>query len=166
MKKGIMILLLRTCEQTHPCMKRLVSKLFLSYMTWRWAEKFIGWLWCNGWIYQMWFILQHSLWSAHFFHQCCSTWIPVSIEALILILEKVFNCRYDLITSPILLPSQVLFGEQKTVKWCQIRKMWRMVNQCKATLRFHAVHEMSLVLLLKVRNYLSSVGLSGRKQCS
>ena len=30
---------------------------------------------------------------------------------------------------------------------------------------FQAVHEMSLVLLLKVLNYLSSVGLSGRKQC-
>ena len=31
---------------------------------------------------------------------------------------------------------------------------------------FHTVHEMSLVLLFKVLNYLSSVGLSGRKQRS
>ena len=37
------------------------------------------------------------------------------IEALILILEKVLNCRYDLIIGSILLPSQVFFhvGEQK-----------------------------------------------------
>ena len=42
------------------------------------------------------------------------------IEALILILEKVLNCRYDLIIGPILLPSQVYFcvGEQSTVRWC------------------------------------------------
>ena len=40
------------------------------------------------------------------------------IEALIIILEKVLICRYDLIIGPILLPSQVLFhvGEQKIVK--------------------------------------------------
>ena len=31
---------------------------------------------------------------------------------------------------------------------------------------FQAVHEMCLVLLFKVLNYSSSVGLSGRKQCS
>ena len=31
---------------------------------------------------------------------------------------------------------------------------------------FQAVHEMSLVLLFKALNYLSSVGLSGRKQSS
>ena len=31
------------------------------------------------------------------------------IEALILILEKLLNCRYDLIIGPILLPSQVFF---------------------------------------------------------
>ena len=31
------------------------------------------------------------------------------IEALILILEKVLNCRYNLIIGPILLPSQVGF---------------------------------------------------------
>ena len=32
------------------------------------------------------------------------------IEALILILEKVLNCRYDLIIGPILLPSQVFLS--------------------------------------------------------
>ena len=32
--------------------------------------------------------------------------------------------------------------------------------------QFSSVHEMSLVLLFKVLNYLSSVGLSGRKQCT
>ena len=31
---------------------------------------------------------------------------------------------------------------------------------------FQAVHKMSLVLLFKFLNYLSSVDLSGRKQCS
>ena len=31
---------------------------------------------------------------------------------------------------------------------------------------FQAVRQMSLVLLFKVLNYLSNVGLSGRKQCS
>ena len=37
------------------------------------------------------------------------------VEALILILEKVLNCRYDLIIGPILLPSNMFFhvGEQK-----------------------------------------------------
>ena len=40
------------------------------------------------------------------------------IEALILILEKDLNCRYDLIIGPLLLPCQVLFhvGEQKIVR--------------------------------------------------
>ena len=32
------------------------------------------------------------------------------IEALILILEKVLNCRYDLMIGPTLLPSQVFFS--------------------------------------------------------
>ena len=40
------------------------------------------------------------------------------IEALILILEKVLNCRYNLVISPIMFPSQVFFhvGEQEIVK--------------------------------------------------
>ena len=104
------------------------------------------------------------------------------IEALILILEKVLN----LIISPILLPSQVFFhvGEQKIVRWCQIRGPWRVINQFKATVTpsSHCNHRLvcrsivlvkqdslcqfsrpinvlSLVLLFKVLNYLSSVGL-------
>ena len=32
------------------------------------------------------------------------------IDALILILEKALNCRYDLIVGPILLPSHVFFS--------------------------------------------------------
>ena len=39
------------------------------------------------------------------------------IEALILILEKVINCRYDLIIGPILLPSQVGFFHVGGQKW-------------------------------------------------
>ena len=81
--------------------------LFCSRVDWIvywWAEKFVGWLWCNGRIWPN--VFYFSLWSTHFFHRCCSAWIPV-IEALILILEKVLNFRYDL--GPILLPSQVFF---------------------------------------------------------
>ena len=99
------------------------------------------------------------------------------IEALILILEEVLNCRYDLIIGLLLLPNQVFFyvGEQKIVRWCQIRRIWRAINQFKATVThkshynhrfvcrsivlvkqdslstdFQAVSEMCQVLLLKV----------------
>ena len=50
--------------------------------------------------------------------------------------KKVLNGRlYDLIIGPILLPSQVFFhvGEQEIVRWCQIRWIWRVINQFKAT---------------------------------
>ena len=119
------------------------------------------------------------------------------IQALILILEKVLNCRYDLIISPNTASQPRLFslhfGDHKIVRWSQIRRIWRMINQFKATV-MHSSHckhrlvyrsivlvkqdsllwtelfpgrfEMSLVLLFKILNYLSSVGLSGRKQCS
>ena len=64
------------------------------------------------------------------------------IEAVILILEKFLNCRHDLIISLILLPCQVFFhdvGEQKTVRWCQVRRIWRVINQFKATV-MHSSH--------------------------
>ena len=55
------------------------------------------------------------------------------IEVLIMILGKVLNCRYDLIIGLTLLPSRVFFhvGEQKTVRWCQIRRIWMVSNQFK-----------------------------------
>ena len=78
-------------------------------------------------------------------------------------------------------------GEQKIVWWCQIRRIWRVINQFKANRHaqhplqpqtwvqehcpgetglpssvFQAVSE----ILFKVLNKLFSVGLSGRKQCS
>ena len=60
---------------------------------------------------QMWFIFQQKVSPAVHTH------LPLvlqrldsrGIDALILVLEKVLNCRYDLINGPILLPSQVFF---------------------------------------------------------
>ena len=60
------------------------------------------------------------------------------IESLILILEKVLNCR---MTSSLVQYSQGFFhvGEQKIVRWCQIRKIWREINQFKAIV-MHSSH--------------------------
>ena len=44
-----------------------------------WAEKFIGWLWCNDRFWPNVVIYQDSLHCgshAHFFHRRCSAWIP------------------------------------------------------------------------------------------
>ena len=59
---------------------------------------------------QMWFVFQHPHTSSIVLQRLDSC----GIEALILILEKVLNCRYDFIIGPIQLPSQVFFhvGEQ------------------------------------------------------
>ena len=114
------------------------------------------------------------------------------IEALILKLKNVLNCRYDLIICPILIPSQVFFyvGEQKVVRSCQSGEYggWSTSSKpqpCTAAIattdlcagalswwnrtpfiNFPGRLPMSIVLLFKVLNYLSIVGLSGRKQCS
>ena len=80
----------------------------------------------------MWFVFQHSF-------LCGSHSSPISISALGFPwyrssrpdpdLEKVL--RYDLIIGRRLFPSHVLFhvGEQKVVKWCHIRRMWREGDQ-------------------------------------
>ena len=63
-------------------------------------------------------------------------------EALTQIFEKFLNSRYNCIIGPILLPSQVFFfhvGEQKIVRWCQIRRIWRVVYQFKAAVT-HSSH--------------------------
>ena len=78
-----------------------------------------------------------------------------------------------------------MFGEQKIVRWCRIRRIWRMINQFKSHqsctqqplqltidlcagalscwnrtpfVSFSGHFEMSQVLLFKVLNYLSSLG--------
>ena len=63
------------------------------------------------------------------------------IEALILILIIALNCRYDIIFGPIHASQPSLFhdGEQKIVRWCQIRRIWRIINQFKATFT-HSSH--------------------------
>ena len=115
------------------------------------------------------------------------------IEALIRILEKVLNCRHELIIGPILLPSQVCFcpcwgtenshvvPNQETMECDQpvqihshaqhMQPQICVQDHCPGEektsfVRFPDRLEMSLVLLFKVLNYLSIVGLSGRKQCS
>ena len=69
------------------------------------------------------------------------------IEALILILEKVLNCRYDFIICLILLLSQVFFyvGEQKIVRWCQIRRIWQPL-QPQTCVQDHCPGETGLAL--------------------
>ena len=89
-----------------------------SNFVWRWAEKFIGWLWCNGRIWPDLVIFQHLVSNA------VHTLLP-------LVLQRLDSHGYrsshpdpqkinsstadDLIIGPILLPSQVFFhvGEQK-----------------------------------------------------
>ena len=115
------------------------------------------------------------------------------IEALLLILEKVLNCRYDHIISPILLPSQVYFHfggtensqmvpNQENMEGCQpfqshshaqqpLQPQTCVQEHCPSETGppssvFQTVSKMFLVLLFKVLNYLYSVGFSGWKQCS
>ena len=115
------------------------------------------------------------------------------IEALILILEKVLSCRYDLIIRQILLPSQVCFScwgtensqmvpNQENMESDQpvqshshaqqpLQPQTCVQEHCPGETGlpssvFQAVSKISLVLLFKVLNYLSRVGLAGRKQCS
>ena len=186
----------------------------------------------------MWFIFQHTVVSP-----AVHTLLPSvlqrldsrGIEALILILKKALNCRYDHLIDPILLPSQVLLfscGGTEIVRWStsgeyggwstsskpksitsaiaitdlcaglqasegsEQTKHWRgkplftnnrlplqcfvsseasdapdcrsnvLVKQDSFRQVFQAVSEMSQVLLFKVLNYLSSVGLSRMNQCS
>ena len=92
---------------------------------------------------QMWFIFQHSL-------PCLTHTFPIGVAALGFLwyilsshpnAQKVLNFRCDLIICPILLPSSVFFhdGEQKIVRWCQIRRTWREINHFKATV-MHSSH--------------------------
>ena len=179
--------------------------LILSDKIQGWAEQFIGWLGCNG---RIWpnvvyfstgkklhgdyrrFCPQNAKKSPQFFLQCLDSH---GIETLILILENVLSCRYDLIIGLILLLRQVGFfhvGEQKIDgaksgvygRWSTSSKpqSCTAATACNHTCVqehcpgetglpsavFQAVHKLSPVLLFKVLNYLSSVSLSGRKQYS
>ena len=102
--------------------------------------------------YQMWFVFQHSpapVRTTHFFHQCCSAWIPGGIEALILILEK--SSTADMTSSLVryCFPAKCCcffqFGEQKRVRWCQIRRIWRVIYQFKATVTHSSYYNHRLV---------------------
>ena len=87
---------------------------------------------------------QSPLRSTHFFHRLLQHLDSHGTEDLILILEKVLNCRYDLIGPIILLLSQFIVflhvGEQKIATRSQIR-FWRVINinQFKATVT-HSSH--------------------------
>ena len=145
------------------------------------------------------FVFQHSLHCGPhtFFASALQCLDSCGKEALILIFEKkILNCRLwpHQRSDTAFQPSGFFHvREQKIVRWCQIRRMWRpgwstsskpqsrtaaiaITDMCARELSwwnrtplrsvFQAVHEMFLVLLFKVLNYLSSVDLSGMKQCS
>ena len=144
---------------------------------------------------QMWFIFQHSLPCAAVHIVLPLVWQRLDsrgIEALILILEKKSSTA-DMTSSSVryCFPAKcfIRVGEQKIVRWCQIRRVWRVINQFKDTVT-HSSHynhklvcrsivlvkqdslrqiypysrNVSIVLLFKVLNYLCSVGLSGTIQ--
>ena len=140
---------------------------------------------------QMWFIFQHAV--HRLLPTVLQRLDSHGREALILIWEKVLSCRYDLITGQILLPSQVFFfsfwGTENSLMMpnqenmegnqpvqatdmhsshCNHRLVWRSIVLVKQDpfISFPGHLKMSLLLLFKVLNYLSSVGLPGRKQLS
>ena len=83
----------------------------LSYF-WGWAEKFIGWLWCNGWNLPKCGYFQNSL-------SCGPHTSSIGVAVLGFLWYRSshpdpwkspqLQIWYDLIISPILLPSQVCF---------------------------------------------------------
>ena len=100
--------------------------------------------------------------------QCSSAPAHKSVVAM----AVVCDCGFELVDhpphSPDLAPS--IFSSPT---WKKKIKLFVLVNQMQdfstpfvTPLVFQAIHKMSLVLLFKVLNCLSSVGLSGRKQCS
>ena len=142
-----------------------------------WAEKFIGWLWCNS---RIWPNVIFNMYSLPCGPHTSSR--PSRVAALgFLILTKVLNFRYDLIIG---LPSQVFFhvGEQKIdgaksgeYGWLSTSSEPQLhtaaiaiTDMCAGALSwwnrtlfvsFPGCFEISLVLLFKVLNWLSTVGL-------
>ena len=110
----------------------------------------------------------------------------LGIEALILILKKSSKfCKYNLIIGLIfscwrteniqMVPNQNMEGDQPVQSHSHaqqpLQPQTSVQEHCPGEAGlpssvFQTVSEMSLVLLFLVLNYLSSVGLSGRKQCS
>ena len=94
------------------------------------------------------------------------------IEALILVLEKVLDCRYYLIIGLILLPSQgVCFlhvGGQKLVTWRQILRIWKVTRLFKATVMqsIHCNHELVCAGALSWWNWTPFVSFPGRFEMS
>ena len=86
------------------------------------------------------FIFQHTpLWSTHFFHQCCSTWIPITIEthprkSPELQIDIMYNVC-DLIIGHLVWYCFLsnAFGGQKIISWCQSSRRWRVINQFRET---------------------------------
>ena len=121
------------------------------------AEEFIGWLWCNCriWPNVVYFcnIVSHAV---HIFLPSVlqrldsrgikrSSW---SSERILI------YCRYGLIIGPILLPSQVfLLCWGKIFRWCQIRKIWRVINQSKTTVMHnsHVKHRLACTSFVLVK---------------
>ena len=149
-----------------------------------WAKKLIGWLWCNDRIVIYFSPAVHTLLPS-VLQRLDSRGI---LDDLILIFEKVLNCRCDLISGPILIPSQVFFfscwgtensqmvptsGEcggwstssKPQSRTAAIATTDLCAEHCPGKTRppssvFQTVHKMSLLLLFNVPNYLSTAGLS------
>ena len=95
---------------TQPCMTALLK--YSENILRGWAEKFVGWLWCNDRIWPN-MVLFFNIVSLAVHTLLPSAWQRLDsrgVQDLILILKKVVNCRYmyDLIIGPKLLPSQIL----------------------------------------------------------
>ena len=155
-----------------------------------WTEKFIGWLWCNG---QIWLkcglFFNIPLWSTQFFHHCCSAWIPILDSSHP---DPQKHPQLHMTSSLVWywFPAKCFFFMLvNRNRWCQLRRIWRVINQFKATVMHssHCNHRLvgRSIVLVKQDSFcqfsrpfgnvssttfqspeLSSVGLSGRKHCS
>ena len=101
-----------------------------------WAEKFIGCLWCNVriWPKHGLFSTQSPLRSTHFFHRCCrARTIPMYRNSHLdpqkrAQLQIWPHHRPDTASQPSVFLCWGIWN-----RWCQIRIIWRVINQFKAT---------------------------------
>ena len=151
---------------------------------------------------QMWFTFQFFLFNFYFFSLAVHTLLPSGVAALGFpwyrssqswSLNKSSTADMTSLSIWNYFPAKCFFvhvGEQKIVRWCQIRKIWRLINQFKATatLSSHCNHRLvcrSIVLVkqdspcqfsrqfwivssttFRSPELLIQCGLSGKKQCS